>query len=71
MIHGHQVVETLGLSKRLLLVYLPTYVIGRYLIRAPFGSEGWIISVNNMEDFIGAQISIGLGFLFSLVLCGM
>ena len=35
-------------------------VIFAYLIKAPFGGEGWIISVDNMEDVIGGHIWIGL-----------
>jgi photosystem II CP43 chlorophyll apoprotein len=35
-------------------------VISRYLCRAPFGSEGWIISVNNMEDLIGGHYWIAV-----------
>jgi photosystem II CP43 chlorophyll apoprotein len=31
------------------------FVLGRYLLRAPFGGQGWIISVNNMEDLVGAH----------------
>ena len=30
-------------------------VLFRYLARPPFGSEGWIISINNMEDLIGGH----------------
>ena len=41
-------------------VTLNPYVIGRYLIRAPFGSEGWIISINNLEDFIGGHYWVPL-----------
>ena len=37
----------------------PAVIFG-YLIKAPFGGEGWIISVNNMEDVIGGHIWIGL-----------
>ena len=44
-------------------VSLNPYVLGRYFVRAPFGSEGWIISINNMEDFIGAHYWLGLSFL--------
>ena len=33
-------------------VTLNPYVLGRYLLRAPFGSEGWIISINNIEDLV-------------------
>ena len=28
------------------------YFLGRYLIRAPFGGQGWIIGINNLEDLI-------------------
>lgn len=35
------------------------YVLGRYLLRAPFGSEGWLISVNNMEDLVGGHYWVG------------
>jgi hypothetical protein len=34
-------------------------VLGRYLARAPLGSEGWIISINNMEDLIGGHYWVG------------
>ncbi len=37
----------------------PAVIFG-YLIKAPFGGEGWIISVDNMEDIIGGHIWIGL-----------
>ena len=36
------------------------YVLGRYLARAPLGSEGWIISINNMEDLIGGHYWVGI-----------
>ena len=35
----------------------PAVIFG-YLIKAPFGGEGWIISVDNMEDLIGGHIWI-------------
>ena len=41
-------------------VTLNPYVLGRYLLRAPFGSEGWIISINNMEDLIGGHYWVGV-----------
>jgi len=47
-------------------VTLNPYVLGRYLVRAPFGSEGWIISINNMEDLIGGHYWVGI--LFSLII---
>ena len=34
------------------------YVIGRYLLRAPFGSEGWIISINSMEYLVSGIIRL-------------
>jgi photosystem II CP43 chlorophyll apoprotein len=37
----------------------PAVIFG-YLIKAPFGGEGWIISVDNMEDIIGGHIWIAL-----------
>ncbi|MBW4542153.1 MAG: photosystem II reaction center protein CP43 [Myxacorys chilensis ATA2-1-KO14] len=36
----------------------PATIFG-YLIKAPFGGEGWIISVDNMEDIIGGHIWVG------------
>ena len=42
---------------------LNPYVLGRYLFRSPFGSSGWIISVNNMEDVIGGQYWLGVWLL--------
>lgn len=35
-------------------------VIFGYLLNAPFGGEGWIVGVDNMEDVIGGHIWIGL-----------
>ena len=46
-------------------VSLNPYIIGRYLVRAPFGGEGWIISVNNLEDILGGHYWIGFLCLFS------
>ncbi|MBW4621263.1 MAG: photosystem II reaction center protein CP43 [Cyanosarcina radialis HA8281-LM2] len=37
----------------------PAIIFG-YLTKAPFGGEGWIIGVDNMEDVIGGHIWIGL-----------
>jgi photosystem II CP43 chlorophyll apoprotein len=37
----------------------PSVIFG-YLTRSPFGGEGWIIGVDNMEDIIGGHIWIGL-----------
>ncbi|MEB3211519.1 MAG: photosystem II reaction center protein CP43 [Leptolyngbyaceae bacterium] len=37
----------------------PSVIFG-YVTRSPFGGEGWIIGVNNMEDIIGGHIWVGL-----------
>jgi len=37
----------------------PAVIFG-YLLKSPFGGEGWLIGVNNMEDVIGGHIWIGL-----------
>jgi photosystem II CP43 chlorophyll apoprotein len=42
------------------LVTLNPYVLGRYLGRGPFGSEGWIISCNNLEDLVGGHYWVGI-----------
>lgn len=42
---------------------LNPYVLGRYLARSPFGGEGWIISINNMEDLVGGHYWLGYGCL--------
>jgi len=34
-------------------------VIFGYLLKSPFGGDGWIVSVNNMEDLIGGHIWVG------------
>jgi photosystem II CP43 chlorophyll apoprotein len=38
------------------LVTVNVFSLGRYLVRAPFGGQGWIISVNSMEDLIGGHL---------------
>jgi photosystem II CP43 chlorophyll apoprotein len=37
----------------------PAIIFG-YLLKAPFGGEGWIISVNNLEDIVGGHIWVAL-----------
>ncbi|MEL7034101.1 MAG: photosystem II reaction center protein CP43 [Cyanobacteria bacterium J06592_8] len=37
----------------------PAVIFG-YLTKAPFGGEGWMIGVDNMEDIIGGHIWVGL-----------
>lgn len=38
---------------------LNPYILSRYLVRPPFGGEGWIISVNNVEDILCGHYWIG------------
>mmetsp|Transcript_34976 Transcript_34976/g.78798 ORF Transcript_34976/g.78798 Transcript_34976/m.78798 type:complete len:460 (+) Transcript_34976:105-1484(+) len=42
------------------LLTLNPYVLARYLVRGPFGSEGWIISCNNLEDLVGGHYWVGI-----------
>nr|AAO85449.1 photosystem II CP43 apoprotein PsbC [Pyrocystis lunula] len=44
-------------------ICLNPYTLGRYLLKAPFGSDGWIVSVNNLEDIVGGHYWVGL-YLF-------
>jgi photosystem II CP43 chlorophyll apoprotein len=37
----------------------PATIFG-YLLKSPFGGDGWIVSVNNLEDLIGGHIWVGL-----------
>jgi len=46
-----------------LSVSLNPGVLLRYLSRSPFGSEGWIISVNTMEDLVGGHYWVSLYLL--------
>lgn len=41
-------------------ITLNFFVLSRYLIKAPFGSQGWIISVHSLEDIIGGHFWLGL-----------
>jgi len=45
-------------------VTLNPYVLFRYLGRSPFGGEGSIISINNMEDLTGGHYWVGYMLLF-------
>ena len=46
------------------VVTLNPFIITRYLLKAPFGGEGWIISINNMEDLVGGHYYVGFNCLF-------
>ena len=43
-----------------MILGLNIYLLARYLFRAPFGSEGWIVSFNRMEDIIGGHYYLGI-----------
>ncbi|NJO73205.1 MAG: photosystem II reaction center protein CP43 [Leptolyngbyaceae cyanobacterium RM1_406_9] len=36
----------------------PAVIFG-YILKSPFGGEGWIVSVNNLEDIVGGHIWVG------------
>jgi len=36
----------------------PSVIFG-YLLKSPFGGEGWIVSVDNLEDIIGGHVWLG------------
>ena len=44
-------------------VSLTPYILGKYLVRAPFGSEGWVVSINSMEDLVGGHYWVAIGCL--------
>ena len=35
-------------------------VIFGYVFRSPFGGDGWVVAVNNMEDLVGGHIWVGI-----------
>jgi photosystem II CP43 chlorophyll apoprotein len=45
-------------------ISLSPYLIVRYLIRAPFGGEGNIVSVDNIEDLLGGHYYVAVLCLF-------
>jgi photosystem II CP43 chlorophyll apoprotein len=56
-----------GGNRRVLLfdaVTLHFFTLGRFLIRAPFGSEGNILGVRSVEDILGGHFSLGLFLVF-------
>ncbi|XLS71919.1 hypothetical protein HN51_028784 [Arachis hypogaea] len=40
------------------LTLSPSIIFG-YLLKSPFGGEGWIVSVDNLEDIIGGHVWLG------------
>jgi photosystem II CP43 chlorophyll apoprotein len=48
-----------GGDVRLIKPYIkPTCFFG--YVKSPFGGDGWIISINNMEDLVGGHIWVGI-----------
>jgi len=37
----------------------PAVIFG-YVLRSPFGGDGWVIGVNNLEDIVGGHIWVGV-----------
>jgi photosystem II CP43 chlorophyll apoprotein len=48
----------------------PAVIFG-YVFKSPFGGDGWIVSINNMEDLVGGHIWVGIlcivGGIFHIV----
>ena len=42
------------------IVGLNGYVLAKYLARAPLGSQGWIMTMNNIEDLIAGHYSLAV-----------
>ena len=40
------------------LTLIPSIIFG-YLLKSPFGGEGWIVSVDDLEDIIGGHVWLG------------
>ncbi|TYH01370.1 hypothetical protein ES288_A09G052900v1, partial [Gossypium darwinii] len=45
------------------LTLSPSVIFG-FLLKSPFGGEGWIVSVGDLEDIIGGHVWLGSIFLF-------
>ncbi|CAN1870229.1 Photosystem II CP43 reaction center protein [Linum perenne] len=45
------------------LTLTPSVIFG-YLLKSPFGGEGWIVSVDDLEDVIGGHLWLGSICLF-------
>ena len=43
---------------------LSAAVISNYLLSSPFGGDGWIVRVDNLEDVVGGHIVVGFGCIF-------
>jgi len=45
------------------IIGLNGYVLARYLIRAPFGSQGWIVTVDNLEDLVAGHYLLAIALI--------
>jgi photosystem II CP43 chlorophyll apoprotein len=54
-----------GDVRRIMNLTLSPSVIFGYLLKSPFGGEGWIVSVDNLKDIIGGLIWLGSICIFS------
>ena len=45
-----------GDVKKITNLNLSPSIIFGYLLKSPFGGEGWIVSVDNLEDIIGGYV---------------
>jgi photosystem II CP43 chlorophyll apoprotein len=39
---------------------LNPFVIFNYVLKSPFGGDGWIVSINNLEDLVGGHIWVSI-----------
>merc|ERR1712084_109208 len=50
---------------------LNPFVIFNYVLKSPFGGDGWIVSINNLEDLVGGHIWVSIltitGGIFHIV----
>jgi photosystem II CP43 chlorophyll apoprotein len=56
-----------GDVRRIMNLTFNSNVIFNYLLKSPFGGEGWIINVNNLEDIIRGHIWLGSICIFSKI----
>ena len=48
-----------GTTRPIKVLTLSPSVIFGYLLKSPFGGEGWIVSVDDLEDIIGGHVWLG------------
>jgi photosystem II CP43 chlorophyll apoprotein len=54
-----------GDVRRIMNLTLSPNVIFAYLLKSPFGGEGWIVSVDNLENIIEGHIWLGSICIFN------